>query len=109
MAPPNRPLHIVLAHELDVAWIIALWLAFHDGDPVPEGISKATQSEQAEVLVRRVAHISRGPYLPSVGRCGAFRHESPTHCPVRKVEKRREPRRDFRRGRQPGGWPGRQL
>jgi hypothetical protein len=25
-----------LAHELDAAWIIALWLAIHDGDPPPE-------------------------------------------------------------------------
>src|SRR5947209_9493224 len=25
-----------LAHELDAAWIIALWIAIHGGDPAPE-------------------------------------------------------------------------
>jgi hypothetical protein len=29
-----RPIY--LAHELDAAWIIALWLAIHGGDPSPE-------------------------------------------------------------------------
>ena len=28
---------ITLAHEPDAAWIIALWLAIHGGDPGPEG------------------------------------------------------------------------
>lgn len=30
---------IYLAHELDAAWIIALWLAIHGGDPAPEVIA----------------------------------------------------------------------
>ncbi len=30
---------IYLAHELDAAWIIALWLAIHGGDPAPEIIA----------------------------------------------------------------------
>jgi hypothetical protein len=56
MTPPTiKPTHTVFAHELDLAWIIALWLAVHHGDPVPEGISKATQSEQTEVLVRALS------------------------------------------------------
>lgn len=29
-----RPIY--LAHELDAAWTIALWLAIHGGDPAPE-------------------------------------------------------------------------
>jgi hypothetical protein len=29
--------NFVLAHEPDVAWLIALWLAIHGGDPGPEG------------------------------------------------------------------------
>lgn len=29
-----RPIY--LAHELDAAWIIALWIAIHGGDPAPE-------------------------------------------------------------------------
>jgi hypothetical protein len=28
--------NIYLAHELDAAWIIALWKAIHGGDPSPE-------------------------------------------------------------------------
>jgi hypothetical protein len=32
-----RPLY--LAHELDAAWIIALWLAIHGGDPSPEVVA----------------------------------------------------------------------
>jgi nucleotide-binding universal stress UspA family protein len=30
---------IYLAHELDAAWIIALWKAIHGGDPSPEKIA----------------------------------------------------------------------
>jgi len=30
---------IYLAHELDAAWIIALWKAIHGGDPSPEQIA----------------------------------------------------------------------
>jgi hypothetical protein len=30
---------VVLAHELDAAWIIALWLAIHGGDPGPETVA----------------------------------------------------------------------
>jgi hypothetical protein len=33
----SRPIY--LAHELDAAWIIALWLAIHGGDPAPEIIA----------------------------------------------------------------------
>lgn len=29
----------VLAHELDAAWIIALWKAIHGGDPSPEAVA----------------------------------------------------------------------
>ena len=28
-----------LAHELDAAWIIALWKAIHGGDPAPEVVA----------------------------------------------------------------------
>jgi hypothetical protein len=28
-----------LAHELDAAWIIALWKAIHGGDPAPEAVA----------------------------------------------------------------------
>lgn len=30
---------IYLAHELDAAWIIALWKAIHGGDPSPEKVA----------------------------------------------------------------------
>lgn len=29
----------VLAHELDAAWIIALWKTIHGGDPSPEAVA----------------------------------------------------------------------
>jgi hypothetical protein len=35
----NKFKEIRLAHELDAAWIIALWLAIHDGDPSPVQIA----------------------------------------------------------------------
>jgi hypothetical protein len=28
---------IILAHEPDIAWLVALWIAIHGGDPAPEG------------------------------------------------------------------------
>ena len=31
----------VFAHELDAAWIIALWKAIHGGDPAPEAVAVA--------------------------------------------------------------------
>ena len=47
----------VLAHELDVAWIIALWLAIHGGDPAPE-VSQI--DEQAERLATSlVEHLQK--------------------------------------------------
>jgi hypothetical protein len=36
------PVHVserVFAHELDAAWIIALWKAIHGGDPAPEVVA----------------------------------------------------------------------
>ena len=30
---------LVLAHEPDAAWIIALWKAIHTGDPAPEEVA----------------------------------------------------------------------
>jgi hypothetical protein len=32
-----RPIY--LAHELDAAWIIALWIAIHGGDPAPDTVA----------------------------------------------------------------------
>lgn len=32
-----------------------MWLAIHDGDPVPDGIAKASQTELSEVLVRALS------------------------------------------------------
>jgi hypothetical protein len=34
---------IYLAHELDAAWIIALWKAIHGGDPSPEQVAALAQ------------------------------------------------------------------
>ena len=30
-------LRVILEHELDISWILALWFAIHGGDPGPEG------------------------------------------------------------------------
>ena len=42
--------HLVLAHELDAAWIIGLWLAIHGGDPSPIELS----AEAVERVVESV-------------------------------------------------------
>lgn len=44
-----------LAHELDIAWIIALWLAIHGGDPVPIEMDEQT----AELVVELTNHLGR--------------------------------------------------
>ena len=41
---------IRLAHELDAAWIIALWKAIHDGDPSPEQIAVEAIAALSETL-----------------------------------------------------------
>jgi hypothetical protein len=38
---------IKLAHEFDIAWIIALWKAIHGGDPVPFRIDERTIAQLA--------------------------------------------------------------
>ena len=43
-----RPLYI--AHELDAAWIIALWLAINGGDPTPEVIAAQAIAALAQYL-----------------------------------------------------------
>jgi hypothetical protein len=47
------------AHELDAAWIIALWLAIHGGDPRPEVI--------AAQAVAATAHYVNGTGRPFFG------------------------------------------
>ena len=42
-----------LAHELDAAWIIALWKAIHGGDPGPE--QRVTVSAHEAVAIARQA------------------------------------------------------
>jgi hypothetical protein len=39
-SPWYRLVNLVLAHEPDPAWLIALWLAIHGGDPVPSVINQ---------------------------------------------------------------------
>jgi hypothetical protein len=41
---------IVLAHEPDAAWIIALWKAIHGGDPAPEEVAASVISVMAPYL-----------------------------------------------------------
>ncbi len=48
---------IYLAHELDAAWIIALWKAIHGGDGGPEQIAAQAISALAQ-YVAAPAHVS---------------------------------------------------
>ena len=50
-----REKELYFAHSLDVAWIIALWLRIHGGDPAPD----AQISETTELLARGlVGHLN---------------------------------------------------
>lgn len=48
MAPKET--EIVLAHEPDAAWIIALWKAIHGGDPAPEAVAAGVIAAMAPYL-----------------------------------------------------------
>ena len=53
------PMKLTLAHELDAAWIIALWKAIHGGDPSPiEADARAVElvAELANHLGRTIGH-----------------------------------------------------
>ena len=41
---------ILLAHEPDAAWIIALWKAIHGGDPAPEAVAAGVIASMAPYL-----------------------------------------------------------
>ena len=43
---------LVVAHDLDAAWIIALWKAIHGGDPIPE---RTVLSEQESIGIAQHA------------------------------------------------------
>ncbi len=45
-----------LAHELDAAWIIALWLATHGGDPSPEVVAARAVASLAQCVNGTVQH-----------------------------------------------------
>jgi hypothetical protein len=47
-----------LAHELDAAWIIALWLAIRGGDPSPEVVA----ARAVAVLAQRVNGTAQQPF-----------------------------------------------
>ena len=46
---------ITLAHELDAAWIIALWKAIHGGDPAPEIIAAQAIAALAQYVAPQAA------------------------------------------------------
>lgn len=58
---------IVLDHEQDVAWIIALWLRIHGGDPAPDGRMHVqidpTAALLAITLSARLAEVHGTPAL----------------------------------------------
>jgi hypothetical protein len=45
-----REREIVVAHELDAAWIIALWKFIHGGDPAPEAVAAEAIAALAQYL-----------------------------------------------------------
>ena len=49
---------IMFAHELDAAWIVALWLAIHGGDPAPESVA-------AQVIAAVAPYLSGAQSSPS--------------------------------------------
>ena len=49
------PNSITLAHDLDAAWILALWLAIHGGDPPPP--IEIIVAEAISALVKTAAGI----------------------------------------------------
>ena len=52
---PTAMRQIVGIHVKDIEWIIALWLAIHGGDPVPEHLSSAQAQTAAAGLIRAAA------------------------------------------------------
>jgi hypothetical protein len=54
----TRLASIRFAHELDAAWIIALWKAIHGGDPAPEQIMVEAIAALSGTLV---GHTAAGP------------------------------------------------
>ncbi len=52
MAIKRKP--ITAIHARDPAWIIALWIAIHGGDPAPQ-ISTAKANEAATAIIRALA------------------------------------------------------
>jgi hypothetical protein len=49
---------LTLAHQLDIAWIIALWKAIHGGDPAPDG-PIAVDERTTELVSRLVDHLTQ--------------------------------------------------
>ena len=50
--------HLQFTHELDAAWIIALWKAIHGGDPSPEKIAVQAIAALATVVAPPAANTA---------------------------------------------------
>jgi hypothetical protein len=66
-----------LAHELDAAWIIALWKAIHGGDPSPEQVAVQAIAALSTRLAAPREHIATPQMLEtSLKRVGiVFKHD----------------------------------
>ena len=53
-----REREIVLAHEPDAAWIIALWKAIHGGDPAPEISAQRAEFAATEAIRGLASRLS---------------------------------------------------
>ena len=48
---------IVAIHRNDPAWIIALWLAIHGGDPAPQVSVEKARALSADIIRALAAHL----------------------------------------------------
>lgn len=48
---------IIAIHRNDPAWIIALWLAIHGGDPAPEISAERARALSADIIRALAGHL----------------------------------------------------
>src|SRR5262245_50987689 len=68
--------NIALAHELDAAWIIALWKAIHGGDPSPETVAAEAIAALAPYLHGAADSLTFGQLEKGFGNLGVQVTES---------------------------------
>jgi HPt (histidine-containing phosphotransfer) domain-containing protein len=72
--------NIVLAHERDAAWIIALWKAIHGGDPAPEIVAAQAIASLAQYLHGAANSLSFSQLEKGRPRQYCFKFQGKTIC-----------------------------